>query len=248
MAGNNISKNVVDNTVNSFLNVVNETANGCEQTASVNQNNNLVASEGSVIRAGTLTASQSVYLDANCFISAVSSTKIDQEIMSVAEQQAKSITTDLGLLSGSAEATNIHKSTVNLGMAVLNAIRNTCKAQTIATQNNNVLSNKGSVIDINTINWAQDSKVVSTCVIESQNVVNAKNQLSETIKQASTTETKSTISTIYIVIAIVAVVLIVVIGVIIYFISKASTKNVETLAQNAPAIAQAASSVAPLLA
>lgn len=232
MGGNNISKNVVDTTVNSFINVINETANQCVSTVAVSQTGKIEAVNGStIIVPGAIKARQVATLNSSCYLAAVSSSKIDQAIMLKAKQQADAITTDLNLL-GRAEAETIYKSVVNLGMQILNSVRNTCTAQAIASQDMSVIARNGSVIIAKEIDWDQNIKNVSTCVIDSSNVIDAKTKLEQDIAQYAKSETKSSISTIVIVVVIVIIVIVIVLGVVAYFFLKSPVAS--QLAQAAP--------------
>lgn len=212
--GETYSKSVVDKTVNSFMSLVHNVGNSCSHTVVVSQKNTVEAKNGGVIYLDKFTTRQFAQLDSSCYINSIDSVSVDEQFKEMAKQKAESITTDLNLL-GTATAETIYKSVYNLGQSILSSVRNSCKSTALISQDNDIKADNGVVI-AKEVNWTQNAKTLTDCVIKNQSVVSAKKELESIIDQYSKTKVTPTLA--YIVIAIaVVIVIIVIIGAVVFF-------------------------------
>jgi len=230
--GETYSKNVVDNTVNSFLSVIHTVGNDCSHTVIVNQKNSVIAKDGGVIYLDKLKTEQIAQLDTSCFIKNIDSTTVDESFKEIANQQAESITTDLNLL-GTATAETIHKAVYNLGQSILSSVRNSCRSTALIGQDNEIVAD-GGVVVAKEVDWTQNVKTLSHCVINNESVVGAKKQLETIIDQHAKTKVTPTLA--YIIIAIVVVIVIVVIIAALVFFKGGGAEALKSSAGSLPNI------------
>ncbi len=221
--GNARSKNIVDSTVESYINVINEVTQQCVVPINQKQETNISGNRGSIVDIGKIGGKQHVSLDFTCFNDAKVIEEIDRKITNEADQVAKATTQALNLDPGSKKAKNVATLTTTLGTSIVNAYADTC-AQTVSqAQLVNIQNNDGSIVRVGDINFEQTFDGIVQCIQNVESVSSVKEELEQTIDQEAEAKTSSFMIGL-IIFGIVIVVLIV--GLIIFFVFRTLTAPV----------------------
>jgi len=187
--GGTQSRNIVDNTVNSFLNVCNDTisnlhaSENCTQGINIQNCDNINLSDISMdcmeISEGTSVLTSQNYND------------IEQKINESIEQIAKTINQNFSLNPTSTNANNTTQLVTNLGQSIFNTFKQDCKNQMVTNQTLAVSGCKD--LNVQRISFSALQKSIQSCVGNSSNVTKAKQDLEQHLKQFAKSEVQNAI-------------------------------------------------------
>lgn len=187
------TKNIVDTSITSSIDILNKTIQKCETKLSQYQSINIYQCENVTI--SDVDFSQVGDLDVQCAQNSSSTNDAKQLIETKMAQMATSINQALSLNPNSTTAQNIVSLSQQLSTAIQNEYSQTCIAQVNGTQSINVTCpSSGGTVNINQVNFEQFHAQTQNCVQESVSVTTISNEIKTIIDQTATAEVAPLIS------------------------------------------------------
>jgi len=239
--GGTSSKNIVESTTNSFINVINESTQECRGTVNQGATYRIKGIKGGDINVGEINFRQAATIDTACYSKNNVQNNIENNIKQLAEQIATSINTSLNLNPSSTKAENVTRYVTNMGLAISNAYRSECSNRAAQAQTVELVDAEDIKFSAAVINFDQFFQSISNCIQENETVNQAKNDLEQTINQEAVVERKGILDSLFgglfsgifgiIIIIVVIIVILAVVGGVIYFIvtRKKQLRSVSTV-------------------
>ena len=182
--GNATSTNIIDQHINSSIEVLNTTIQDCSSAISSQQGLD-IGGDNNVISGNV--SDSFISADITCTQSAKVQNDITNKVNAKMKQMAKAILGALSLNPGSAKAKNVTKLSIALGTSIKNTFNQKCQS---ALTSNQVLRVTGSGNTIRGNTFKSVQKIVKNCVQTSQAVTAAKNDLETVTDQTAASEKK----------------------------------------------------------
>lgn len=208
--GNVEAKNILENTIDQSLVILNQTTQQCEtpliQSIGVNISgcSNVILSD--------FTLRQTGEFNIECATAASSTNEIESTISTQFTQASEAINQSLNLNPGSTSAENITSLMQKLSTSITSTYSQECIASTIQTQQVNVTNctgPDGGTVRLERFNFEQISKGTATCTQETDAVSSIKSQVENIIDQSAKAELQNALGPILIIIVLVIIVIII---------------------------------------
>lgn len=182
--GNASTKNEIDTTINETISVMTKVVQNCSSKLTQEQLID-IAGDGNVVEHVSFNSFMTV--DSKCLQTTKVNNDIIAKIGSQMDQSAKSTLGALSLNPGNADAENITKAYVNLGVAIANTFNQDCTSH-LASSQKVVVNGHGNRIRY--ISFNDVATVIKKCTQSSVAVNKASADLEQAIKQKATAEKK----------------------------------------------------------
>jgi hypothetical protein len=190
---------VVDNIINQTANLYSETLNKATSTGGCA---NLISRKGCTITGGGVNQNCRIEVDFDALSEASSSTDINQKLDTTVKNSVDVIAQNFSLTKNDTE--NITRSVTNLVMSVKSSITNTCQS-TLQLINSDSCENS-IFINVKDEQSASGS-LKSKCVLKSENVIKARQELISLIDSHTKVEIQDAISKILMLVALILFIL-----------------------------------------
>ena len=215
--GNSQASNILNNTINQSISILNRTVQKCETSLSQQQGIDINGCSGDVI-IRNVNFNQSGTIDIQCAQSSSSTNEITDEIKTNFEQSAEAINQALSLNPGSTDANNVTNLMQQLALDVVNTYSQTCIGGTVQSQQitRTCPATGGGNTTIEQVNFDQVSNGTSSCTQDAINDNSAKLSIENIISQKARAVVEP-------ILGLGALILIVIIVVIVLFMTGASS-------------------------
>ena len=193
--GGTHSSTVVDDIVNSMLNVISSTAQSAANETECE--NDIIIGKDCVFKDSNITQSCSSDGLLNAIMTANSSIDISQKMNETIKNASDLVTQNIQTNSVSNDT--ITKSITNIRSAIQDSIKQSCGQKSDAI---NIFECEGQFVN-STSNQTAAQKVISNCTMNSSQIISAKQDLQKLIDQHSKTTVKNAIGNILMIIAVI---------------------------------------------
>lgn len=217
------SINQVDNTVKEIFDILIQTSQSCEagiaQDVEINVN-----ADNCDINIQKLSSQQTIAYRAGCISEANVSADIDQKLKNLIDQKAKALSTIVG--GGVSTSANITKNLTVMATSIKESFSQKCSLT--ANQKNviNISCTSGNTVNIGSVSPNQNVEASIACVLETDSVTKAVQDLKNTISQTAESSKKGTIPVAAIIgIIVFTVIIIIIIVIVVYSNSSGSDSD-----------------------
>lgn len=187
------AKNILDNTINNALSILNQTTQTCETSLSQNQSINIQNCTN--VNISGVNFNQIGSVNISCAQSGSSSSDIATTLKNDFQQAATAINQALSLNPSSTTAENITRLMENLSTSIQNVYTNNCIPS--AVQNQSIVAScpvNGGTATINAVNFNQTNNDIINCTQQSTSVSSIKSQVENIISQTASATVEPIIS------------------------------------------------------
>jgi len=211
--GNVQATNILNNTIDQSISILNNTIQVCETSLAQNQGINVTGCQGNIV-ISNVNFNQTGSLDVGCASSSSSTNQVESTIKNNFKQAADAINQALNLNPGSTTATNITSLMEQLAINVVNSYSQSCISNTVQEQSINVTcpaTGSGNVT-IETVNFNQVTKGITQCTQDAINTTGIKTQIQNIIDQNSSATVQPIFFGVFIVLFIIVIIILLVFG------------------------------------
>lgn len=212
MAGDQLAENIVNETTQSLIGIINDAYQNCTSSAVQNENLIIQGNVGSTINIGDISFSESASALTDCEETASFTTNISQDIQNEATLAADAVNSSLFNLNDET-AINVANITTQLATAIDNEYQSNCTFSTLQNESVEVIQNYDSTININSITFDEDLDVMNSCILDASSVTDLQEQLKDAVDADATAKANS-IFIILLVIFIIGIIIVIIIVVI----------------------------------
>ena len=183
------SRNTVDNTVNSFINVCNSTVSNLHASENCTQGINIANCD--TVKLSDVSMDCIEISKGTSILTSENYNDLEQAIKQTIDQKAKSINQNFSLNPSTTDAINTTKLVTNLGQSIFNTFKQDCKNQMVTNQTLAVSGCKN--LDVQRVSFSSLQTSVQTCIGNSSTVNKAKQDLEQHLKQFAKSEVQNAI-------------------------------------------------------
>jgi hypothetical protein len=182
--GNATTKNVIENHIQSSIDIINSAVQDCSTTMKQEQLLDIIGDGNNISH---IDFSSMMNADISCIQAASVQNDIQSKISNNMQQMAKSILGALSLNPGSAKAENIMKSSIKMGAHIQNTFNQKCGTKLNSSQ---VLRVRGNNNTASYMSYKTAASIIKNCVTTSSAVNKATQDILNQLKQTATAEKK----------------------------------------------------------
>nr|QBK90056.1 MAG: lipid membrane protein [Pithovirus LCPAC101] len=213
------SKNTVDSTVQDILNIMISTNQQC--SAGIAQDIVVNVDANCDVNIRGLSSQQTIEYDAACLSRADVETSVDQKLQNLIDQKAKSLAAIGG---GAASSENITKSLSIVASSIKESYNQVCSLKAGQKQTFNITCTPGNTLNINNFNISQNLKTTVACVLETEAVTEAVQDLKSQISQTAESSKKGTLPIAGLIVFFI-IIIIIIIAVVYYSTGSSDNSN-----------------------